>query len=102
VDNLVVTTNYTEGASASGLIPWDEENHIYYVNIDFTGTKIYPGGQSSYKKEVQFRIRNEQGVWDNSNDPSFADLTNNNGSTMVRTGAIVLYDGTEKIFGNEP
>lgn len=102
VDNLAVTTNYTEGASASELIPWDEEKHIYYVLIDFTGTKIYPGGQSSYKKEVQFRIRNEQGAWDNTNDPSFADLTNNNGSSMVRTQAIVLYDGDEKVFGNEP
>lgn len=101
-EDLVVTTNYTEGASAAGLLPWDEENHIYYVLIDFTGTKIYPGGQSSYKKEVQFRIRNEQGVWDNTNDPSFADLTNNNGSSMVRTQAIVLYDGDEKVFGNEP
>lgn len=102
VNNLAVTTNYTEGASASGLIPWDEEKHIYYVLIDFTGTQIYPGGQSSYKKEVQFRIRNEQGAWDNTNDPSFADLTNNNGSSMVRTQAIVLYDGNEKVFGNEP
>lgn len=100
VDDLVVTTNYTEGASASELIPWDEENHIYYVLIDFTGTKIYPGGQSSYKKEVQFRIRNENGVWDNSNDPSYAELEGNNGSTMVRTYGIVLYDGDEKIFGS--
>ncbi len=102
VDDLVVTTNYTEGASASELIPWDEENHIYYVLIDFTGTKIYPGGQSSYKKEVQFRIRNENGVWDNSNDPSYAELVGNNGSSLVRTYSIVLYDGDEKIFGNEP
>lgn len=102
VDNLAVTTNYTEGANASGLIPWDEEKHIYYVLIDFTGTKIYPGGQSSYKKEVQFRIRNEGGAWNNANDPSFADLTNNNGSSMVRTQAIVLYDGEEKAFGSEP
>ncbi len=100
--DIVVSTNYTEGAKSATLVCWDEEKHIYYVSIDFTGTKIYPGGQSSYKKEVQFRIRNGAGVWNNENDPSFAKLTANNGSHMVRAYGMALYEDGEPVFGTIP
>ena len=55
-DDITISTNYNSGAKVTGLYPWDEANNIYYVDVDFTGTKIYPGGQPVYKKEIQFRI----------------------------------------------
>lgn len=101
-DDIVLNTNYNEGAQLDGLECIDETNHIYALVIDFSGTKIYPGGQSSYKKEVQFRLRNQQGVWDNDNDPSYAEMTGSNGSTLVLANHITLYDGDKLIFGEEP
>lgn len=100
--DIAVTTNYTQGGNASGLVCWDEEKHIYYVSIDFSGTLIYPGGQSSYKKEVQFRMRNEGGVWNNENDPSYADLKGNNGSTLVKACNMAIYEDGKLVFGTVP
>ena len=68
VDDIEVTTNYIQGAKSVGIYVWDEETHIYYVAVSFEDGAVYPGGQESYRKEVQFRIRNTKGTWDNSND----------------------------------
>jgi len=103
-DNFTVSTNYNTGAVVSSLLPWDEENHIYYVNVDFTGTKIYPGGQSAYRKEIQFRIAGPQNTsfWNNTNDFSFADLAGVTSGSVVKTSYIPVYDAGTLIFGNEP
>ena len=101
-ENITITTNYTEGATAGELVCQNEEKHIYYVPVSFAGTKIYPGGQSAYKKEVQFRIQNSGGVWDNTNDPSYEELVGNNGSTLVKCYHIGLYDDGKLVFGTEP
>lgn len=99
---LTVTTNYSEGGKSGGIYCWNEDKHIYYVSIDFSGTKIYPGGQSAYKKEVQFRITSNSGVWDPSNDPSYKELIGTNGSSEVRAVNMALYEGGELVFGTEP
>lgn len=99
---LSVTTNYTEGGKAGGIYCWNEDKHIYYVSIDFSGAKIYPGGQSAYKKEVQFRITSNSGTWDASNDPSYKDLIGTNGSSEIRAVNMALYEGDELVFGTEP
>ncbi len=88
-----------QAGSAAGLKVWDEEKHIYYLSIDFSGALIYPGGQEHYKKEIQVRMRNPLGTWDNSNDPSFAGLTVG-GVTM--SSAVALYENGTLIFGSEP
>ncbi len=62
----------------------------YYVEIDCTGTKIYPGGQAHYRKEVQFRM--SATGWDNSDDWSFANLD----------GQMTLYADDTLIWGTEP
>lgn len=100
-DALEFTTNYNEGAKIAGLETVDEAEHIYALVIDFSGTKIYPGGQSQFKKEVQFRIRHAEGAWDNENDPSYADLQSSNGSTMVLLNHMALYEGDTLVFGKE-
>lgn len=100
-EDITLTTNYSQGGSAVGVMPWDEENHIYYVEIQFAGEPIYPGGQSSYKKEVQFRMTSSSG-WDNSNDFSYQDIAGTNGGSLVTAKCMALYEDGELIFGSEP
>jgi len=97
--DIEITTNYMQAGAAAGLHVWDEENHIYYLSIDFTDALIYPGGQDNYKKEIQVRMRNPEGTWDNSNDPSFAGLAS--GSVALATG-MGLYENGVLVFGSEP
>jgi len=102
--DFTVKTNYNAGATVSNLLPWDEDNNIYYVNVDFTGTKIYPGGQSAYRKEVQFRISGPMNTnfWDNSNDFSYTDIKGVSSGNTVKTVYIPVYDAGVKVFGDEP
>ncbi len=100
--DLQVTTNYMQGGSASDVMCWNEEKNLYYVAIDFTGVNIYPGSQESYKKEVQFRIRNTGGVWDNSNDPSYMDVAGVSSGTLTKAYNMALYEGNTLVFGLEP
>ncbi|QRK07426.1 glycoside hydrolase family 9 protein [Archangium violaceum] len=95
--DLTVTTNYHQGARVLPLKQWS--GNIYYVTADFTGTLIYPGGQSAYRKEVQFRIANAVGSpWDPTNDPSYKNLT----SSAAKTPYIPVYDNGVRVFGTEP
>ncbi len=101
--DITVNTNYNNGAVVSKLLPWNEASNIYYVNADFTGTKIYPGGQSAYRKEVQFRIAAPSAVtWNNANDFSYTDLSGATSGNTVKTAYIPVYDAGVKVFGKEP
>lgn len=100
--DVQVTTNYMQGGSASDVMCWNEEKNLYYVAIDFTGVNIYPGSQESYKKEVQFRIRSTNGVWDNSNDPSYMDVAAVSSGTLTKAYNMALYEGNRIVFGMEP
>ncbi|MCL6590509.1 MAG: glycoside hydrolase family 9 protein [Firmicutes bacterium] len=101
VNNLTVTTGYNEfPVTISPLTQYS--GNIYYVKVSFTdGTSIYPGGQSQFAGEVQFRIAAPSGTsfWDPTNDYSYKGLAS---GTPVKTVYIPVYDGTTKIFGNEP
>ncbi|MBQ7835158.1 MAG: glycoside hydrolase family 9 protein [Ruminiclostridium sp.] len=101
-DSIEVTTNYMQGGSASDVMCWNKEKNLYYVVIDFTGVNIYPGSQESYKKEVQFRIRNTAGVWDNTNDPSYMDVASVSSGTLTKANNLALYEGDKLVFGTEP
>ena len=98
--SVTVSTNYSEGAKFGGLYEWNKAKNIYYVSIDFSGAKIYPGGQSAYKKEVQFRM--SANGWNPDNDPSFKELKGTNGSELVRAVSVGLYEGGRLVFGTEP
>ena len=100
--DFTISTNYNQsGAKVSGLYPWDEANGIYYANIDLSGVKIYPGGQSEYRSELQFRI-GVKGAWDYTASPSFEGLTGTSNNGTVRAEGIALYEGGELVFGKEP
>lgn len=98
--DVQVSLNYSDGAKFGGIYEWDKAKHIYYVSIDFSGVKIYPGGQSAYKKEVQFRM--SAGGWNADNDPSYAELVGTNGSELVLARNVALYEGGVHVFGMEP
>ena len=98
--SVKVSFNYNNGAKFGGLYEWDKKNGIYYVSIDFSGVKIYPGGQSAFKKEVQFRM--SAAGWDPSNDPSYKELVGTNGSSLIKAVSCGLYEGGKLVFGTEP
>lgn len=103
-DDITISTNYNSGAKVTGLYSWDEANNIYYVDVDFTGTKIYPGGQPVYKKEIQFRIAAplNTNFWDNNNDYSFKDIKGVSSGNTVKTIYMPVYDDGVLVFGKEP
>jgi len=98
---LKVSTNYADGGTAKGLFRCGTSN-IYYVLADFTGTQIYPGGQSAYKKEIQIRIAapDATNYWNPANDPSYAGI--GTGGAVVKSTKISVYNGSTKVFGEEP
>lgn len=101
--DIKVSSNYSQGGTAKGLTPWDESKNIYYVTLDFTGTKIYPGGQSQHKHEIQFRLSAPEGTsyWDNSNDFSFKGVSkDSNGAVKVTN--MPVYDNGVLVYGMEP
>ena len=98
--SVTVNFNYNDGAKFGGLYEWDKDNGIYYVSIDFSDSLIYPGGQSAFKKEVQFRMM--ASGWNPDNDPSYAALAGTNGSDLIRAEQVGLYEYGELIFGTEP
>lgn len=98
--DVSVTMNYSDGARFAGLYEWNKAENIYYVSIDFGGVKIYPGGQSAYKKEVQFRMLASS--WNPGNDPSFAELVGTNGSELIRAANVGLYEDGKLVYGTTP
>ncbi|MFP4698115.1 MAG: glycoside hydrolase family 9 protein [Eubacteriales bacterium] len=99
--DISITSGYSQGSKVSELKPWNEDKHIYFVEIDFSGTKIYPGGQSESKRETQFRLLAPENTsfWDSDNDPSFNNLT---ASELKKTDYIPVYDDGDLIYGVEP
>ncbi len=97
--DIAVTTNYMAAGKSQGLKCWDEDKHIYYLSVDFTGDLIYPGGQDKYKKEIQVRLRNPKGTWDNSNDPSYSNMSSGGNALLAKTA---LYENGKLVFGTEP
>ncbi len=98
-NQITVTANYNQCSAPSG--PALHAGSVYYVTINCTGTRIYPGGMPHYKKEVQFRIASS-GAWDASNDWSITGVNTTPGGTPALVQRIPLYDNGVRVFGNEP
>lgn len=100
--DMKISANYNQsGAKISSLQPWDAQNGIYYVEIDLTGAKIYPGGQSEHKSELQFRIA-APGKWDYTKSPSFVDIASSSSNSLAKANHFALYDNGKLVFGQEP
>lgn len=99
-DDMNVISNYNQaGAVLKPLQAWDEENHIYYLEVDYDGKKLYPGGSEFYKKEIQYRIE-APCKWDFTKSYSYEGLKS--GSTVYDSPNITLYDDSKLVYGNEP
>ncbi|HET7809630.1 MAG TPA: glycoside hydrolase family 9 protein [Steroidobacteraceae bacterium] len=96
---ISITANYNQCLAPTG--PTLSSGSTYFVTINCTGVKIYPGGQSNYRKEVQFRIASS-GAWDPTNDWSYTGVSTTPGSTPVLVQRIPVYDSGVRIFGSEP
>lgn len=93
--DITISTNYVQSGSVDGLHVWNEDAHIYYLSIVYSDGGLSPTGQSNYKSEVQTRMTGPGGVWDNSNDYSFAGL----GSPCT---TVALYEDGVLVYGSEP
>lgn len=103
--DFTLAANYNQvGAKVTGLHAWDVAKNIYYVLIDFTGAKIYPGGQSASKAEIQFRIAGplSANFWDSSNDWSYQGIGTTPGGSAMIANNIPVYDNGVLVFGKVP
>jgi endoglucanase len=71
----------------------------YYVEVKCSGG-VAPGGQSRYRKEIQFRV-SSAGTWDPSNDWSHRGLAAS-GSTPATTSNVTLTQDSTTVWGNPP
>jgi endoglucanase len=72
---------------------------VYYVDVPCSGG-VAPGGQSRYRKEVQFRITST-GTWSPGNDWSHTGLAPS-GSAPVNNPQLVLSQGSAVLWGSPP
>ena len=98
--DVTVSLNYNQGAKYAGIYEWDKANNIYYISLDFSDADIYPGGQSAYRCEVQFRMAAEG--WNADNDPSYKELVTSGAGSLVRAQSVGLYENGKLIYGTEP
>lgn len=106
--DVTISTAFSQASSVSDLQPWgNPDEYIYYVEVDFAGDVVFPGGQSAHRREVQFRAslptNSDVGEWDNSNDPSW-DAGYNNPSEQYGMPAprIPVYGDDGLLRGEEP
>ena len=97
--SIEITQNYMQSGRVEGLKTWDEAKNIYYLSVVFDDGALYPGGQSQCKAEIQVRMRNPNGKWDPSNDPSYAGLQT---GTVITGEKTAIYEDGELVFGTEP
>merc|ERR1711879_414563 len=100
--DVTVSVPYHEGATASQLQAWgNPADNLYYTELSFDGTELYPGHWSTRRKEVQFRLSLPIGAtaWDNSADPSWDNYDNTN---HAQTQKIAAYEGNTQVWGDEP
>ncbi len=104
-NDVFVQSDFTPAGKVGGLTPWDTDDHIYYVEVDFTGIEIIPGTGTSYWEESKIRIGISENLptsaWDPTNDWSYQNLTLGSGFSI--TPNIPVYEfGTDLLFGALP
>ncbi|MBN2736203.1 MAG: glycoside hydrolase family 9 protein [Spirochaetales bacterium] len=104
-DEVTLSISQNEGAKVTGPHLWN--GTIYYIEIDFSGTPIYPGGRTPSERMCGFELKAPQGSdWDSSNDFSYQGLkTSFTWEPVDLTGYtenIPVYDNGKLLHGNEP
>ncbi len=105
--DILITSGFNQGSGISNLQPWGNPNdNIYYLEVRFDNVVIYPGGQSEFRKEVQFRLslpNSSPLQWDSSNDPSWDPAYATTSEEFgVNADNIPVYGPEGLLSGNEP
>ena len=105
LEDLTLTMGYNQdNAAKPPVLMGSPVKNLYFVEIDFTGAAIYPGGQSQHSKEVQFRLAlphdAKADAWNPLNDPSYSGLQPG-GDPMV-TGKIPVMEKGVWVSGTSP
>ena len=105
LEDLTLTMGYNQDSAAKPpVLKGSAVKNLYYVEIDFAGATIYPGGQSQHSKEVQFRLAlphdAKADAWNAQNDPSYAGLQP--GGDPVVTGKIPVMEKGVWVAGTAP
>lgn len=102
VDAVQATLPYSQGATVSPLRAHDAARRIYYVEVDFSGTRIAPGSATGFRREAQLRVGMRSGfpagAWNAANDPSFIGLT----ETLGKSDRIPVFESGTRLSGVEP
>ncbi len=93
------------GTTVSDLLLWD--GTVYYVEVCFSNSNIYPGGQSESHKEAQLRIalpnNAPSAAWDATNDWSYyIDANTPLDNSLEINPRIPFYNNGELLCGELP
>ncbi|HAU84785.1 MAG TPA: hypothetical protein DCW90_04580, partial [Lachnospiraceae bacterium] len=86
-----------KGTKVNGPYAWDEENNIYYVELNWTGD-FFHGDREIHFALVPQLDSEWKPNWDPTNDYSREGLTDD----FARTDKITLYEGDKLVWGEEP
>lgn len=103
VSNVTVTLGTNEGATVSGPYLWS--GNVYYIVVNFTGTKIFPGGRPNSEKQANVTL--SAPVWNSQNDWSRQGLVNSPFTyepvdETGKTQYVPVYDNGVLLWGTEP
>lgn len=102
--DVEVKSNYSQGATLTPLLAWDESRNIYYVEVSFTGVPIGPGA-GQFMKEAQVRLGLRSGLpataWDPTNDWSYQGLKAGRDAVLM-TDYIPVYEAGKLLDGLTP
>lgn len=103
-EDYKISISGTTTAKVTGLHSWDESKNIYYINIDFSGIKLFPGGVNDYKKTISFNVKFPYGsnAWDTKNDFSAQDLEASSSWEGSLTKFLPVYEDGVLVYGPEP
>jgi endoglucanase len=104
VDEVNMQISWVAKARLSPLHLWPGSSSLYFVEVDFSGIPIFPGGEDNYRKEVRLTIslrdmemRSGAGIR-SANQWSLQDLSD----IVTKTMYIPVYEGDTHLFGREP
>ncbi|HOP93802.1 MAG TPA: glycoside hydrolase family 9 protein [Acetivibrio thermocellus] len=101
-NDLIISGGQGSSGKVSGPHLWNKEKNIYYIEVDYTGDRLFPGGQDHYRRDSSLRIAvpGNSGCWNSENDPSFKGLSKT--SEFNKAEYIPVYEYGVKVAGIEP
>ncbi|WP_022753997.1 glycoside hydrolase family 9 protein [Butyrivibrio fibrisolvens] len=96
--DMKVSTTYMQHAVKISEFKESDTKGIYYIDLNLDGAKIYPGGQSECKCELQIRV-SAPGKWDYSKSPCVAGLGGTSNSQMTAPSGMQLFEGSKLVIG---